>query len=315
MGTYKEASERMNRTGNGMTDPLKFSSFQEYIVRDVCRYYFELDPIFKDRPNMTPWATNEDDSSDSSVIESEDETITSNDKEDNNTGLVTIEDSDIEIMDSEDSIQLKGRISGQSKNKNKYSTNEDEYDDDSISSNATFSTNHNSSNLSTLSESTILESPKKIKKKKGRRTSKKDKKRTKLTPLEAKTIQKKHVHTNRKTIRKTSSRNSAASLTQTETEDRERLLETRKNKMLFEKERHTDLKKLETEKLLIQRERLAMERDTMKLKHQHMETQNSLERSKIALLRLEMFKERQEIKKNNPEVTDDYLNSQFPYPE
>ena len=54
MGTYKEASERMLRTGNGITDPLKHSSFQEYIVNDVCMYFFELDPIFKDRPNVTP---------------------------------------------------------------------------------------------------------------------------------------------------------------------------------------------------------------------------------------------------------------------
>ena len=99
-----------------------------------------------------------------------------------------------------------------------------------------------------------------------------------------------------------------------ETEDNDRLI-ARKNKINFEIERHNDLKTLEEEKLKIERQRLEMERDTIKLKHEHMQVQATLERSKIALLRLEMFKAREEIKKNNSAVTDDYLNSLFPYPE
>lgn len=60
MQSYKEASERMNMTGNGL-EGIQYTSFQEYIVKSVCKYFFELDPILKDRPNVTPWATNEDD--------------------------------------------------------------------------------------------------------------------------------------------------------------------------------------------------------------------------------------------------------------
>lgn len=47
----------MNATGIGLKG-LKHASFQEYIVKDICKHYFELDPILKDRPNVTPWSTN-----------------------------------------------------------------------------------------------------------------------------------------------------------------------------------------------------------------------------------------------------------------
>ena len=53
MASYKEANERMNRTGNGL-EGLQYTSFQEYIVKNVCRYYFEFDPILKDQPNVAP---------------------------------------------------------------------------------------------------------------------------------------------------------------------------------------------------------------------------------------------------------------------
>lgn len=49
----------MNRTGSGL-DGFKYTSFQEYIVREVCKYYFILDPVLKDRPNVRAWFTNED---------------------------------------------------------------------------------------------------------------------------------------------------------------------------------------------------------------------------------------------------------------
>ena len=49
----------MNRSGNGLGG-FGFTSFQEYIVRNVCKYYFALDPILKDRSNIRAWFTNED---------------------------------------------------------------------------------------------------------------------------------------------------------------------------------------------------------------------------------------------------------------
>ena len=59
MGQYKEANERMNNTGDGL-EGIEFSNFQDYIVNSICKYYFELDPVLKERPNVRPWITNED---------------------------------------------------------------------------------------------------------------------------------------------------------------------------------------------------------------------------------------------------------------
>ena len=58
MASYKEASKRFNQAGSGF-EGLELSTFQDWVVKNVCRYYFELDPILKDRPNVTPWYTNE----------------------------------------------------------------------------------------------------------------------------------------------------------------------------------------------------------------------------------------------------------------
>ena len=83
---------------------------------------------------------------------------------------------------------------------------------------------------------------------------------------------------------------------------------TRMARMKFEKEKHDDMKNIESEKLKIDKERLKMEMDGMMIKHQQ-------EKSRLVLLRLEMFKERQAIKKEYPEVTDEFLETNFPYPE
>ena len=93
------------------------------------------------------------------------------------------------------------------------------------------------------------------------------------------------------------------------------IIDTCNMKMNFEKKKHENMKIIEEQKIRIERECLNMEQDTMRLKHEHTQVQNNLERNKIALLWLEMFKERQVIKKNHPDVTDDYLNNHFPYPE
>lgn len=84
---------------------------------------------------------------------------------------------------------------------------------------------------------------------------------------------------------------------------------------MFKDKRHTDLKKLEEKKLNLEERRFNMETDTIRIKNENLKVQNNVERTKLVLLKLEMFKEREVIKKNNPNITDDYLNSHFPYPE
>ena len=106
-----------------------------------------------------------------------------------------------------------------------------------------------------------------------------------------------------------------ANLELIEQEEREQLIETRNKKMSFESKRHMDMKILEEKKIQMERERLDMDKDTIRLKHENLQLQNNSERSKLVLLRLEMFKQRQEIKRGDPEITEDYLNNLFPYPE
>ena len=62
MQSYKEANKRLNQTGNGMKG-LELSTFQEWITKNVCKYYFVLDLVMKNRPNVKPWYTNEDNTS------------------------------------------------------------------------------------------------------------------------------------------------------------------------------------------------------------------------------------------------------------
>ena len=119
----------------------------------------------------------------------------------------------------------------------------------------------------------------------------------------------------KKNIRKKKASGPANKFLLVDDEDRDMIIETREKKMIFEKEKHQDMKVWEEKKIHIEVERLGMEKDTMKLKYDTMKTQNSLEKSRIVLLRLEMYKERELIKKNNPDVTDEYLDKMFPFPE
>jgi hypothetical protein len=50
----------MNGTGAGITGVKDTINFQKYIVKYVCKYYFELKPVFGDRQYVKPWFTNED---------------------------------------------------------------------------------------------------------------------------------------------------------------------------------------------------------------------------------------------------------------
>ena len=59
MASYKEGHERLSQTGGGM-DGIELTTFQEWVTTNICKYYFELDAVLKDRPNVKPWYTNED---------------------------------------------------------------------------------------------------------------------------------------------------------------------------------------------------------------------------------------------------------------
>ena len=115
MASYKEASERMNMTGNGL-EGLEHINFQDYIVKNICRYYFMLDPVLKDRPNVTPWFTNEEDtpekSRDSIFLSSDDDDDSSSgvdgDMKHKTTTYLDSE-SDSEVVSNKTVSKKKGR--------------------------------------------------------------------------------------------------------------------------------------------------------------------------------------------------------------
>jgi hypothetical protein len=73
MASYKEGNEKLNNTGSGLTG-LDLSTLQEYVVNNICKYYYVLDPVLRDRPNVRPVYTNdnEDDDSDGSDLSNHD---------------------------------------------------------------------------------------------------------------------------------------------------------------------------------------------------------------------------------------------------
>jgi hypothetical protein len=57
----------MANTGAGL-EGTEFEKFQDYIHAKVCKWYSTLDPILKNRPNIYPVWTNQDESDDDSVV-------------------------------------------------------------------------------------------------------------------------------------------------------------------------------------------------------------------------------------------------------
>ena len=143
-----------------------------------------------------------------------------------------------------------------------------------------------------------------------------------LSPIQAKINQKKMMKKRNKSIATKKSNTATASFIDMELEEREIMAESRDVKMSFERQKHQDLRSIESEKLIIEKERLQMEKDNMIMKRQQImaqkeqiQAQTNLEKSRIILLKMDMFKSRQAIKKDYPEVTEEYLNTHFPYPE
>ena len=118
----------------------------------------------------------------------------------------------------------------------------------------------------------------------------------------------------RKTNARIRLKGSRSSLITLDDDEKEVISETRKQRINFEFRRHNDMKSIENEKLAIDKERLKMEKDSMLIRVEQITAQTNVEKNRNLLLRLEIFKERQTIKKEFPDVTDEYLNENFPYP-
>jgi hypothetical protein len=300
MGQYKEANERMNNTGDGL-EGIEFVNFQDYIVNNICKYYFLLDPVLKERPNVRPWFTNEDMSNDiefDTAIElssSDDESMASKENYFNTCN----EDDSIALRIMQEDTRAKG--------------SDDEYiSPDSNITNPSPSSNHNFStptNVSGYSSRSTFDSPTgsarnvvaSIIQPTPRMSTGIDKSsKTKMSPMQAKNYQKELLKKKKKTIVKKKNKK------ETVNEDHEFIKEGRDAKMKFEKDKYDYMKNIESEKLRIDQVRLKMEQDGIEIKQQQ-------EKSRSVLLRLQIFRERQELKKQYPDLTDDYLEATFPY--
>ena len=116
-------------------------------------------------------------------------------------------------------------------------------------------------------------------------------------------------------VSKKKGRNDYSTLIGMDEDSKDLLVESRNKKMMFENKRHEEMKIFEEKRIKLEEKRLKLEECTTRIKNESILLQNNLERSKIVLLKLEMFEKREEIKRNNPNIMDDYLNNLFPYPE
>ena len=312
MAQYKEGNERLSQTGGGM-DGIELTTFQEWITKNVCRYYFELDTVLRDRPNVSPWYTNE-------MPLHPQVSNRENNRDDTSTEDVldhNLDETDVEFMSNH---EIDSRKEGRDDLENEYENCSINYSTD-ITANPEPITLSNSSddiNSMTTMESPIVNSsdentsnPAIVTKNKRKQTLPHIRK---LSPVEAKGIQR-NLMKRKKSIARRNGSNISSNLLSMDNDDRALLKETTLAKMNIEKQRNKDLKEIESQKLRIENERLEMDRATIVMRKEQMSVQTCLERSKVVLLKLEMFKTREGIKKEYPNVTEEYLNTHFPYPE
>jgi hypothetical protein len=314
MASYKNASDEMNTSGMGLTETDK-STYQEHIVNDVCKYYFDLLPVLGDRPNIYPHYTNESVRKDNIV-----ETFDNQSDDDNESlfdeygnrittsskvnELIDLRDDNIDFdSDSNDSVFSRSRST---KKKNNKKTN---------TPRSSSMTTRQSHNTSSTSSSSILNTsdgspPKKTK------TSHDNQH---LSPIDARRIQHNLLKKHKLQIhgRKNNSKN--LGLVEQESDNRNFLVECRKQKITsekrrydFEKEYKTQQMKLNEEKILIDKARLQMEKQQALLIQEKTRAETALNDQKMMLVKLQMFKEREEFKKSHPDISEEYLNTLFP---
>jgi hypothetical protein len=140
-----------------------------------------------------------------------------------------------------------------------------------------------------------------------------------ISPIEAKDIQRKLMMRHKKQIHEKNKKNKLMGFVKNEIEEKDFLMKSRETKSFFEKERHVDMKRFHDTKISIDERRCEiderrykMEVDNSELNKERIKAQTKLDEQKRMLVKLEMFKLRQSLKKEDPNVTDEYLDEHFP---
>jgi hypothetical protein len=291
MASYKEGNERMNQTGAGMDDG-DLSTYQEWINNNVCKYYFELDSVLKDRPNVRPWFTNEKKIGPDMYEEDP--------KDNSHIDYSILDDSSSEVDNDIDCL------TDNSGNKETSTSDEttDEYKEESeciFIQNTSISNPSNTITLTpvsqdnaTFSNNTTFNSsdeysspPLSIGKNKRKQTTNR---RRKLLPSEAKGIQRSLMKKKNKSVATKDLDGITNNLLTMDTKDREMI------------------KEIESEKLRIESERLELEKRAANAKQNQIDTQT-------LLLKLDVLKKRETLKAEFPNLTEEYLDKNFPYPQ
>jgi hypothetical protein len=269
--TFNKASEKMEGSGRGLTG-ITHLNYQQHIIDDICRYYFELLPVLKDRPNVIPWYTNHSvdktvergrcDSSNESLVDDDDDCIEVN--------------NDVDITVNETSTTNNCAVITQEVSTATCTS--------TSSSNEILTPRSNRSNQRATSASLPSD---------------------KLSPLQAKELQK-NIYLSRD--RQINSRKKKPKLTLgvgTEEDERSFIVEQRNIKMKFELERHNDLKEQHNDMMHIEKKKLEMQKQEMTIRLDN-------EKNKKILSKVEIFKARLEFKKADPTISEEFLDLHFP---
>jgi hypothetical protein len=317
------------------------------MIKTHCRFYDDLEQVLGDRPNVHAWYTNED-----KVATVDDSSIDDNknlsDQESfvSSTEVEVIDSSSkgktIDLYQDETEFNINSEVEKSTNGKEKrnrrdvipkdsdFDSSDDElfYDKNkkdvstSGSTNVSSLTGRNfdsddadkSSDVSSdklVSPVASVESPKKKKKLNTERKL--------ISPIEAKDIQRRLLQTHKRQIHEKNQNCKLSGLVNSEINEKDFLMKSRESKSRMESLRHKQMMKiqdtrinLDKRRIEIDEKRYELEIDNSELNRQRIKAQTQLDEQKRLLVKLEMFKLRTSLKKENPEISEEYLDKHFP---
>jgi hypothetical protein len=321
--SYKTAKDYITNTGSGLTG-ISFSNYQDKVVSKYCRYYFILDPVLGQRPNVKPWFTNED--GDKNNNENDQSDYDEESDGTNNEILCIDIDKEIEELTDMGNTTCTTSISSPKKrsqiinltSSDDSTTLEEPYDIRTVQMTASnvFRDNDTSArtNINTSISKSSSETDTSMNTTVSRKSSRTNvRKKVKITPSAAMNMQKSLLRNKKMQINAKSNHSKMSEVLSNEEKEREFLMQVRNSKLQLERERHDDLKSIEMKKIMMEEKRLKIASDEGNLKAEQIKVQTLLEKNKALLVKMEIFKTRQAIKKADPSITDEFLDKEFPY--
>jgi hypothetical protein len=326
--SYKTAKDHIVNTGSGLHG-IAHSNYIDSVVDKHCRYYYILDPVLGQRPNVKPWFTNEDEDDD---LDNYNKESLEQDEYDNESDATLDGNLCIDVQKEIEELTNMGKttytiIPSSPKKRSQVlnlSASEDSitlvepYDTSEVPgsgsksciniSNSDGSTTNTSSNSGGVQNECSTKAVIPI-----RSRNKVVKKKPKLSPSAAMNMQKSLLRKKKMQINSRSDQSKMSEVLSNEVKEREFLMQVRKSKLELERERHDDLKNIELKKIMMEEKRLKIDSDEGSLKREQIMAQTLLEKNKALLVKMEIFKTRQAIKKADPSITDEFLDKEFPY--